>query len=272
MHLKQHYETSGHQVVIRRKHDSETDHNIDTRQHHVEVSTANFIESLADTPQHIKDEEDLQREPGLPEIDEFNEFSEPEDMMEDLRKEVEKVVETIDDNECLPEATWNYPVPDEIDAAEAHEEELQLYAENLDNNYVDDMSHEPADSSSNHVVEESTNTDHFASQYDDDDDDDDDVTLEQVRQSLQKSAKSGDEAKNYQPDAEDLELTECLKKIHNFKCTIATCNKAFNSRTALGYHLKTHCLERRFLCNDCGKKFLTNGALKVHQRLHTNDR
>jgi len=67
-----------------------------------------------------------------------------------------------------------------------------------------------------------------------------------------------------------MELTECLKKIHNFKCN--SCNKAFNSRTALGYHLKTHTTERRYACDQCGKKFLTNGALKVHQRLHTDDR
>jgi hypothetical protein len=50
-------------------------------------------------------------------------------------------------------------------------------------------------------------------------------------------------------DKEDIELNECLKKINNFKCTIAGCWKTFNSRTALGYHLKTHTMERRFVCD-----------------------
>jgi hypothetical protein len=50
-------------------------------------------------------------------------------------------------------------------------------------------------------------------------------------------------------DKEDIELNECLKKINNFKCTIAGCVKTFNSRTALGYHLKTHAMERRFVCD-----------------------
>jgi len=214
---------------------------------------AKLIESLDDSHENIKVEE-IPRE-QLPEIDEFNEFSEPEDMMEDLRKEVEKVVETIDDNECLPDTNWNYPVPDEIE--ETDEQSELIYSENLIQSnanssmgsHYDDIENtngEPdnEDVDNSEMLHHTEDTRNFES-----DDDEDDKPLEQVRQSLQKSSKAEIESKKFhvEDDKEDRELTECLKKIHNFKCT--SCNKAFNSRTALGYHLKTHNTERRFVCD-----------------------
>lgn len=220
---------------------------MDHRQHHHEdvvTLPEKLIESLEDS-QVIKNEE-IAREP-LPEIDEFNEFSEPEDMMEDLRKEVEKVVETINDNECLPESTWSYQVPDEIEGNEAQPDELQLYSENLiQNNQESSMgsNFEDIENAGDHEdMNDHNDTRNFDSE------DEDDKTLEQVRQSMQKSIKVEGESKKFhiEDDKEDIELTECLKKIHNFKCT--SCNKAFNSRTALGYHLKTHTSERRYVCD-----------------------
>lgn len=238
------------------------------RHQHVEALPEKLIASLEDSHKHIKEEElQLPIEP-LPEMDEFNEFSEPEDMMEDLRKEVEKVVETIEDNECLSEATWNYQVTDQIEEHEAQPEELQLYSDNLNAESSLGSHYDEIDNADNvNSAQEPTDSRNFDSE-----DDDDDKPLEQVRQSLQKSIRVENDMKKFyaEEDKEDLELTECLKKIHNFKC--GACNKAFNSRTALGYHLKTHTTERRYVCDQCGKKFLTNGALKVHQRLHTDDR
>lgn len=208
------------------------------RQHQIDQAS-NLIESLEDQQRNIKDEEEMQREP-LPEIDEFNEFSEPEDMMEDLRKEVEKVVETIADHD-LPEATWSYQVS-EIVENDAQTEDLQLYSNDLDSSY------DGIDNSVDNAAIEQQNNE--ATNFESDDDEDE-IPLEQVRQSLQKSTRGESEAKKFQveDDREDRELTECLKKIHNFKCSIQTCNKAFNSRTALGYHLKTHTTERRFVCD-----------------------
>lgn len=252
MHLKHHYEPTMQSIHIKRKHHSEdnSEENImmDNTQQHVDVNTPssvpeNLIESLDDSQGNIKDEDDLPREP-LPEIDEFNEFSEPEDMMEDLRKEVEKVVETIADNECMPDASWNYQVAEGVEESDAPNEELHLYSNNLDSDYGDIDN--AVENESNNMAHHNTDTRNFDSE-----DDEDDITLEQVRQSIQKSTKHESESKKLpsEDDKEDLELTECLKKIHNFKCSIQSCSKAFNSRTALGYHLKTHTTDRRYVCD-----------------------
>lgn len=222
---------------------------IDRQGHHsddVPSLPEKLIDSLEDSQEIKNDEETMVREP-LPEIDEFNEFSEPEDMMEDLRKEVEKVVETIDDNECLPESTWNYQVPDEIEGSEAQpHDDLHLYSEALiQNNPESSMSSNYED---NENAEENNDNTEIIDRDDEvrdfESDDEDDKPLEQVRQEIQK----GDLQKHQtEDDKEDIELNECLKKIHNFKCN--ACNKAFNSRTALGYHLKTHTTERRYVCD-----------------------
>ncbi|CRK99938.1 CLUMA_CG013237, isoform A [Clunio marinus] len=271
MHLKQHYEPQMQPVHnMKMKSDCEGDESLIITQNEHQNQINESPES-EDSHENSKDDHNvMKREEALPEIDEFNEFSEPEDMMEDLRKEVEKVVETIEDNE-LPEATWNYHVSDEIvenDAQSlAQSHDLIIYGENQDSNYDD--------------IENTAENDSLPLQNQDTrcfetDDDDDDITLEQVRQSLQKTTKSSDdnEMKKFQQedDKEDRELTECLKRIHNFKCTLPSCNKAFNSRTALGYHLKTHTTERRFVCDQCAKAFARKYSLVIHRRIHTGER
>lgn len=221
---------------------------IDQRQHQVETLPEKLIESLEDSHENIKNEEN-QRE-TLPEIDEFNEFSEPEDIMEDLRNVVEKVVETIADNECMREENWNYQVISrDIDENDEQAEDLQIYSENLIQSNIDDSvdtnyDEIPHADGGDEILQEDTRN--FDSD-DDEEEDEDDKPLEQVRKSLQKSSRSEADLRKFlvEDDKEDLELTECLKKIHNFKCT--TCNKAFNSRTALGYHLKTHTTGKLFI-------------------------
>lgn len=252
-----------------------------------------IIDSLEDSQDDIKTEEI--------EGDAF-EFSEPEDM-EDFRKEVEKVVETIADTECMPDESWNYQVSDEIE--ENHADMIQNFSDKLaetvplcteaeadvavkddtmlesfddhkDDHHLMSNEHDFNDQSynidenneSDHENDNVINNDDHDDDDDDDDDEEDDKPLEEVRVMLKKTKKYQKEKS--QNDKEDIELNECLKRIHNFKCN--ECNKAFNSRTALGYHLKTHTMERRFVCEQCGKKFLTNGALKVHLRLHSDDR
>jgi hypothetical protein len=260
LHLKEHYEPPMQTVQMKRKYrhsDCDQDENIMIDHRHEVVSSLpeKLIESLEDNEEHIKTEVDIQRE-TLPEIDEFNEFSEPEDMMEDLRKEVEKVVETIEDNECMPESTWSYQVPEDDIEEQNQQGGEMLYekiiivstANSTHSNYDDN---DNADTSSVH--EQNNDTRNFDSE-----DEEDDQPLEQVRQSLQNSSRNEHTAKKFhaEDDKEDLELTECLKKIHNFKCHI--CEKAFNSRTALGYHLKTHNTDRRFVCDQVRFCFSSN--------------
>lgn len=229
LHLKQHYEPSLHQDKQKENQAAASQESMILNMPVQMTALREKIEEVLDYSQEgIKNEENPREQP-LPEIDEFNEFSEPEDMMEDLRKEVDKVVETIDDNECLPEATWNYQV------AEETEEQPEMYADNLiqsNANSIDTTFDEINNADNSTIVRDVRD---FESE-----DEEDDKPLEQVRQSLQKPSKVDIHFKKFPPedDKEDIELTECLKKIHNFKCI--SCNKAFNSRTALGYHLKTH--------------------------------
>lgn len=250
VHLKGHYEPP-QQMEVKRKESIETEE-ITMHHHHQDIQVVN---ALVNSQENIKDEE---IPPNV--MDEFNEFSEPEDMMEDLRKEVEKVVETIADNEC-DQQHWNYEVPDEIvEENDEHNDDLQLYSENLiqSNPNSIESTYDEIDNAENNaaMTDQATDTRGYESE-----DDDDDVPLEQVKQLMQKfNAKSEPETKKLQSedDKEDLELTECLKKIHNFKCSILSCGKAFNSRTALGYHLKTHTTERRYVCDQVSLKSRVN--------------
>lgn len=277
MHLKQHYEPQMQIVNMKRKHhprdeaECEPEENMMMHYREIPEIPEKLIGELDDSQEHIK--HDIQRE-ALPEIDEFNEFSEPEDMMENLRKEVEKVVETIEDNECIPESSWqNYQVPDEIEEPDEQAEEI-LYSKTLitndnsmDSNYAEEMDngeqHEIVEDHQQ-IFDDTVDTRNF----DSDEDEEDDQPLEQVRQTLKKSAPSESEAKrsHTEDDKEDLELTECLKKIHNFKCT--ACNKAFNSRTALGYHLKTHTSERRYVCDQVSTKRVLSSVNLLNSWIH----
>ena len=51
------------------------------------------------------------------------------------------------------------------------------------------------------------------------------------------------------------------------------CSKSFKSEFGLEYHLKIHNGEANFLCDDCGRKFITPYKLLQHRRSkHTNER
>ena len=236
VHLKGHYEPSQNQIEAKHKEVEEMVM-MDHRQHqHPENSQEDI--KVEEIPANV--------------MDEFNEFSEPEDLMEDLRKEVEKVVETIADNDC-DQQQWTYQETDEIEEdGNQPNDDLQLYSENLiqsNQNSIESEQFEENDNSENHVGHETMETE----------EDDDDLPLEQVKQSMQKvMVKLEPDIRKFpvEDDREDLELTECLKKIHNFKCSHLACGKAFNSRTALGYHLKTHTTERRYVCDQVNRFYL----------------
>jgi hypothetical protein len=210
-----------HQEVLTMDQDIEEDPN--------SVAENLLIETLDDS-QDIKTEEI--------EPDAF-EFSEPEDM-EDFRKEVEKVVETIADAECMPDATWNYQVSDEIEESHSNVGMIESFPEKLENictqqenkdcTMMEAEVYESEKYDSNSCVY-AANDEGMEHEDDDDEDeeDEDNKPLASVRVMLKKTKREMSERQN---DKDEIELNECLKRIHNFKCN--DCNKAFNSRTALG--------------------------------------
>ncbi|RZF47028.1 hypothetical protein LSTR_LSTR013819 [Laodelphax striatellus] len=50
------------------------------------------------------------------------------------------------------------------------------------------------------------------------------------------------------------------------------CNRVFNHRNSLLYHLRSHSGLRPHQCEVCGKGFISGSALKVHMRLHSGDK
>ncbi|XP_039295354.1 uncharacterized protein LOC111062401 [Nilaparvata lugens] len=51
--------------------------------------------------------------------------------------------------------------------------------------------------------------------------------------------------------------------------TCLECNRVFNHRNSLLYHLRSHSGVRPHQCDICGKGFISGSALKVHMRLHS---
>ena len=194
---------------------------------------------------------------------------------EDLVRYSEEVVQEIIAHESIVEK--------EVDQMENHVEQEDDHQ--YEDNYTAEQDSLPP--SPQHHEHDQQNDDEFEEIAESiveqqDDEMEDDKPLFEVMQSIKKSqglkrkireeeSDFTEEVRTQVADA-DAELTECLKKLHNFKCHLPNCGKTFNSRTALGYHIKTHQTERKFVCEKCGKGFLTNGALKVHLRLHSNDR
>ncbi|XP_034240071.1 zinc finger protein 473-like isoform X2 [Thrips palmi] len=60
------------------------------------------------------------------------------------------------------------------------------------------------------------------------------------------------------------------KKLRRLACN--QCDRVFNHRNSLVYHLRSHSGERPHQCEECGKSFFATSALKVHMRLHSGDK
>jgi hypothetical protein len=283
IHLKEHYEGSSNmgQTEVR---SSKQNHQIDD---HNSVPENLIIESFEDSQDNIKSEEI--------EADAFEFEDDEDDVDEAFRKDIDKVVETIDSSYLA------YQVSDEIDNTsqnDSNEHQVKILDDNFTNSnvientdYIENNKMPPQSYVYNDgfCIEQEKNAGHIVNieqrvecnnqvdegdfnvdanaeiEYEkvasvdreaveeDDEDDDDNTPLDQVRLMLIKTVKQPQKQKLHKDEAE---LNECLKKISNFKCNFTDCNKTFNSRTALGYHLKTHSTERRFVCDQVSLIFV----------------
>lgn len=244
MHLKEHYEPIADDPKLK---DATiiADENL-TLHHHHDAPENLMIDSLEDSQDEIKIEE-------INGDDAF-EFSEPEDM-EDFRKEVAKVVETIGEN---PESSWNYQMSDDAEIIDEeysqNHEEATLQREEVIQRPEVIESDEMPQNLTFEAPKEVEELPYFEQDASESDEDDKPLKEMLVKTIEVKTRKASERKAPTIHDKHELELNECLKKINNFKCNVVDCNKTFNSRTALGYHLKTHNSERRFVCDQVSRE------------------
>jgi hypothetical protein len=220
MHLKEHYEPieNSFNHVVRKNNNMEEDETDESDKIHMDLQHNDDDVNTRDVPENliIESLEDSQDDIKMGEIngDAF-EFSEPEDM-EDFRKEVAKVVETIGEN---PDSSWTYQTTDEL--VESHDS-IDNYSTKLDKEVEKDLREssylcnddlrETCDS-----VNSVVNNQFIKNPSEDDEEDN--KPLNEVRWMLKKPVRSNKpKTQSIENDKEEIELNECLKKINNFKC------------------------------------------------------
>lgn len=198
MHLKKHYEADEEMRAVEQQKSKvlqqEVGENLiinhqgngnDVSEHLMVGRT--LVENLDDSSVDIKS--------NIPQvIDEFNEFSEPEDMMEDFRKEVEKVVETIGENDCVETSQWFNPDDDDMTPQVEQNVNLQIYQDiqatsnfdHLPRTSNDVILHQPTPAelkSFDHVDDFDRDDDDYEEEdeNEEEEDEDDKKTLDQLR-------------------------------------------------------------------------------------------
>ncbi|KAI9365152.1 hypothetical protein BD770DRAFT_313018, partial [Pilaira anomala] len=53
-----------------------------------------------------------------------------------------------------------------------------------------------------------------------------------------------------------------------FNCPLSTCGKLFKRLEHMKRHLRTHTMERPYLCDLCGKRFSRSDNLAQHKKTH----
>uniref|UniRef100_A0A1B0D2G9 C2H2-type domain-containing protein n=1 Tax=Phlebotomus papatasi TaxID=29031 RepID=A0A1B0D2G9_PHLPP len=91
---------------------------------------------------------------------------------------------------------------------------------------------------------------------------------EKLRKRRPKAIKESKVNAVAEEDGAEKDVKKPVKK--TLKCD--ECQREFNSRNALRYHVLSHTGQRPHQCDVCGKSFYSSSALKVHKRLHTGVR
>ncbi|KAI8643976.1 hypothetical protein BD408DRAFT_312486, partial [Parasitella parasitica] len=53
-----------------------------------------------------------------------------------------------------------------------------------------------------------------------------------------------------------------------FECPLSSCGKIFKRLEHMKRHLRTHTMERPYMCDLCGKRFSRSDNLAQHKKTH----
>ncbi|XP_075235267.1 uncharacterized protein LOC142332613 [Lycorma delicatula] len=188
-----------------------------------------------------------------PRQEEIEEFSEPEDMMEGIRHVVNITnVDSGDEEHCGGNVVddkvvrWRYQEVHDIGMEDLQDMCLPLPATATLNNHHD-----------HHNQHSGTIANTTAANNDTNNLDDDDLVEDDNSNKIRSGGSNG------------IVSTESAKK-KQLNCT--QCERTFNHRNSLLYHIRSHSGQRPHQCEVCGKSFFSASALKVHMRLHSGDK
>ena len=65
-------------------------------------------------------------------------------------------------------------------------------------------------------------------------------------------------------------IAKGVKRKRGHECDV--CEKRFTTSSSLKIHMRIHTNEKPYECDVCEKRFTQSGSLKIHMRTHTNER
>lgn len=212
-----------------------------------------------------------------PKQEDIEQFSDPEDMMEGIREVVEAGEGSDEDSDSLVRLTTltthgadsiskshseTWYRDDDISATEADLQALQ-HAENEQRNQGHIQHQTNAHQQTTHQLEVAHMCDLCGDAFHSK------ARLNQHLRVEHIELRQG-KGKHKNVDDDGDEFPKGKKPLRRLACN--QCDRVFNHRNSLVYHLRSHSGERPHQCEECGKSFFATSALKVHMRLHSGDK
>ena len=95
------------------------------------------------------------------------------------------------------------------------------------------------------------------------------LTRDAESEQMERFPNSGSNSNDvYNPSWADIRNSHAVKK--SFICD--TCGKAFNCKSKLSVHMRTHTGEKPYSCDTCGRRFSRTSDLNIHIRTHTGEK